>query len=679
MAELKRIFSLKRLCVLFLLCAVNIGLFLYGNPRETDEERISRDAAMHAAYIENYPGNIDEIITNAERLKKYSIFTQAGTFAYSNILQTSEDFKRVDNVVVTEDEYLGVEKFVQYYYIYYIAFAFVLFVVYDLFKSRDNGVWQLDFCAKRGREYLAVWQMFIIFLSSFITLAALYFSTFAAAMLRFGGISDLGNPIQNIQIFEKFTYPLSKIQYVLILFLVSWASLCCLALILWSVFMVFRYRNHGLVIVLIFIGAEILIYSNISMHSAYNVFHFINIVNIVRINDMISGYQNWGFKTYVFSVSSVVIFSLFIITAVSCMAALLRSADMRPYCSSRGVLDKISSFVNQNYQKIFSRSVSVLMELHKLIITSKGVWIVLIVIISVFYFSSNGKMNYTDAQLEKDKIYLEHGGSDFSYIRNMVDEKRKELEAVMQRVNEYTELKNSGQEINIGEYAQVMETMHQISAEYSSMSEYSEKLDYLDELKTSAGAEGWLISDRGWQEIIGQNGYNRELILLIILSAGVMLIISEGISIEYRTGMYFMINAAAKGRKPLKIRKACAGIIFTVILFLIVYGIDLIFMWKYYGMPYLDAPLCSLTFVGDMLGKGIYKLSLAQYIVKNISIWGFLCLGLAVRLLLVLAVMASAMVISNVIKKQNNRGVILVALALEIFIIVLFSRLLVFV
>ena len=96
-------------------------------------------------------------------------------------------------------------------------------------------------------------------------------------------------------------------------------------------------------------------------------------------------------------------------------------------------------------------------------------------------------------------------------------------------------------------------------------------------------------------------------------------------------------------------------------------------------MPYLDAPLCSLTFVGDMLGKGIYKLSLAQYIVKNISIWGFLCLGLAVRLLLVLAVMASAMVISNVIKKQNNRGVILVALALEIFIIVLFSRLLVFV
>jgi len=131
-----------------------------------------------------------------------------------------------------------------------------------------------------GRHRQTVTNIIILFVASILAAASLYFSTFAAAMLQFGGISDLNNPIQTVEAFEKFTYPISKLEYILVFFIVSWFVLFCVSILISAVFTFFRHRNHALVVLLLFIGLEILLYNNISMHSIFNGFKYINFLTL---------------------------------------------------------------------------------------------------------------------------------------------------------------------------------------------------------------------------------------------------------------------------------------------------------------------------------------------------------------------------------------------------------------
>lgn len=106
---------------------------------------------IHARYLEEYSDSVNSVIDNADKLKKYSIFTKAGSFSYANILQTADDFRRVADVNVFEDEYKGVKNFTGYYYQYFFPMALMLIVIYDLFTQRDNGMWQLTYGSSKGR------------------------------------------------------------------------------------------------------------------------------------------------------------------------------------------------------------------------------------------------------------------------------------------------------------------------------------------------------------------------------------------------------------------------------------------------------------------------------------------------------------------------------------------------
>mgnify|MGYP000039033404 CR=1 FL=1 len=108
MQELKRIINYKRIILLLIAATVNVVFFLYDNKPVMDEDIINKENVAHETYIKNYHEEVNAIIDNADKLKKYSIFNKAGSFSYANILQTARDFERVKNVILPEDEYKGV-------------------------------------------------------------------------------------------------------------------------------------------------------------------------------------------------------------------------------------------------------------------------------------------------------------------------------------------------------------------------------------------------------------------------------------------------------------------------------------------------------------------------------------------------------------------------------------------
>ena len=129
MQELKRIINYKRIILLLIAVTVNVVFFLYDNKPVMDEDIINKENVAHETYIKNYHEEVNAIIDNADKLKKYSIFNKAGSFSYANILQTARDFERVKNVILPEDEYKGVQAYTTYYYQYFFTMLVMMFVI----------------------------------------------------------------------------------------------------------------------------------------------------------------------------------------------------------------------------------------------------------------------------------------------------------------------------------------------------------------------------------------------------------------------------------------------------------------------------------------------------------------------------------------------------------------------
>lgn len=598
-------------------------------------------------YIKQYPDSIKQIIGNAATMKKFSIFSKPGSFSYSNIIKTGKDFERVQDVTLQLGNDKATDAFVHYYYLYYIAFALMIVIIYGLFSERENGMWSIIHCAAGGRTKLALKRLFLLMTSSFIITGILYGSTLLVSFLLYGGWGDLTAPVQTVSDFDKFTYTFSKLHYIVNNFVLSGLAIFVVSIVLWMLFVLFRNRNHTLIFTGAFIGIEILLFNKIQVQSVYNALRYVNIINLFRINETYSTYNNWGFGTHVFEVLKITLIVLAVLLTISAFVAVIKFTRMKPE-TKLTLITKIFAAIHKSYQKIFTYFPITTKELHKLVITGRGLWVVAAVVIIAIYFSGAGIMNFTDGQMEKDKMYLEHGGKDYSYITNYVDEQNQIYNEAKQKLDEAAVKYQSG-EIDMKTYIQAANNFQYNTESVRAIKEYVQKIEYLQNIKQEHGIDGYMISDRGYEEIFGQYSRQREFIIILTLVTGIMLIISESISLEYRTGMENIIRSCEKGRIWIFRRKTAACILFTIGLFMVVYGIDFWNLKHFYGMPYLQAPIMSLTFM-----KGCaFKVSILQ--------WMLILLG--ARLLICLVTMAIAIIISKMIGKNGNRALMPLVLA----------------
>ena len=327
---------------------------------------------------------------------------------------------------------------------------------------------------------------------------------------------------------------------------------------------------------------------------------------------------------------------------------------MRP-SQGKNVLTRLTDKLYAGYQHIFANVPVVFKELHKLLVTSRGFTVIVVLLLVVMYFISYGKMAFSDNSRERDRIYLEKGGADYSQISALIDERRADYMQAVEKSMEASEQYENG-EIGIDELSQINSTVSIYASRYASVREFEQKREYLENLKEETGIDGYMMSDRGYEEIFGKYGKAREIVLLMALLASVVLIVSENIGIETSTGTKYIVNAAS-GKNTVKIKRIAASLALCIVLYFIVYGIDMIYLQNYYGMPYTEAPLMSLTFMRDC---GL-----------NISIGTFIVIRLIVRLVMMFAVFAVTYVFSSRFSEVRGRAVsVLIIVAVIVLVAV---------
>ncbi len=619
---------------------------------------VTKEMRIKFAYLSGFDKELAQVQANAEHMKKFSIFTKKESFSYNNIIKTAKDFKRLEGVKLTITNDKAVSEFTVYYYTFYIAMGLMLLVIYNLFMERENNMWTIVHSSAYGRAKIGVTRGLVLLIISLIVTGGLYFTTFLTALCMYGGADDLFAPIQTLSEYGHFTYALNKLEYVMLNFIFSWFAIYALSMFLWMLFTMFRKRNQALVISGILFGIESLLYYRISYQSVYALFKQINVVRLLNINAILGNYENRGWGTLVVSVSTITVIVLVATVVMAYVASITATVMMRPE-QKKTLLAKMTDYIWMWYQKVFAPLPVMLKEFHKLLVTAKGLAVMVAMVVVAMYFAANGKTEFSESMEKRDEIYLSKGGSNYSEIEKIVDTALADYNVAQAYAQEMTKKYYNG-EISFEELYGASSNLEYYQLKLKNVEEFIAKMEYLDRIEAERGVKGYLISDRGYESIFGKYGQMRELILLIVIVSAIMIIISEVSLLESRTGMESILCSAVKGRRWLTVRKVVAGIVMATMLFGIVYVIDYAWMFSYYGMPYISAPVISLTFM--------------EACPFNVTIAEWMLLRLLVRYLVVLGTTAIALVSSKLIGKKGNRAVTIILLVVVIALVVVIER-----
>ena len=298
---------------------------------------------------------------------------------------------------------------------------------------------------------------------------------------------------------------------------------------------------------------------------------------------------------------------------------------------------KISDKINAEYQKIFNNYNNLFKEIHKTLLTSKGIWLIAAAIFAAVYFSTTGYVTFNDLQIQNEKLYKEHGGKDYTYIKNHVDSVLEKTDnANKERIEAQKKYDNG--EIDFEEYFAAVSNYNSVSNSSVEIAEPMEKLSYLAKLKKEMGIDGYIMSDRGYEQIFGKQSTVREIILLMSTQFAVMLIAFASVYIEKKSSMDKLINSSSGGFKYVNKKKLISVDLITLLLTLAVNIIEYTNLIRYYKVTYFQAPVQSLTFMSD--------------IKINVSIIGWILLLIVFKLIISTVTFSVTFIITRMVSKK---------------------------
>lgn len=624
--ELKRIADKRNVILLLSVVFINMVVFgykmipdirkIYENSHSEQNDKTWEQMRIikQKKYADEYNGNIQKIIERAQILESNKLFADKDSFSYNNIVKTAKDYKPLLNVRITLDNNTAVEKISEYKVLYLFSFLLIIYIINKLYSERDNGMWQIAYASSGGRFQLVIKRVGIVIFVTFIVSALLYWTTVLFSLTVFDGFKGLSAPIQNLPNFNNCTLIINMWQYLVINYLWMFLAVLMFVSVTFMFMTIFRNRKNVFVGITAFGIVEYLLYVNIENNSIYAMFKYINAVNLINMSDICTSYHNIGFSKLVIGLDKVVLIVLLLLIFISVIVSVLLYTNMKPYVQTT-LAEKFMSGFNELYQMVMSKYPVMVKEIHKNIFTAKGIWAVVGVIFAAQYFSLTALMTFSDTEMMTDKMYLSHGGKDYTYIENKINEQVSVFERVSKERQKAKERYDNGQ-ITFEEYYSVITYSQIVSQSMSGMTEPMEKLQYLKRLQTERGINGYMMSDRGYEQIFGKDSIQREVLTGIALLAGIVIICFGSVKLEKLSGMNMLINSSYKGKKRIYCIKYVSCIVVSVLMCITVCVMQYCNLFKYYGMPYLKAPLQSLTFMESIS----LKVSIIQWILIIIFI-----------------------------------------------------------
>lgn len=261
-------------------------------------------------------------------MKKFSVFGTSESIA--NINKTENDYKRIENVQIRELNSRAVEQFLKNDISIYIVLALMIYIIYNIYEYRDNGMWQIIYTAVNGRMRIAVKDTAAVGLSALFVSLIMQLCGLVSMLVVYGGWDFLTAPVQCLTGYNNFTYPISVMTYLFIRYMIISLIVIAIVLVISLVFSLCRKRISSIVLVGIIAGAEAFAYQNISMQGRLRIFKKINIINVMNVSKILRKYDNIMIAGVPVSMVNVLCMVCIIIAVISAIFLVLLGKIIRP-------------------------------------------------------------------------------------------------------------------------------------------------------------------------------------------------------------------------------------------------------------------------------------------------------------------------------------------------------------
>lgn len=544
----------------------------------------------------DYSNIIEEILQKAENLEQISIFKNSvNDFSARNLKDTANEYKRMKGTPINYQIGKG------FHYATRVSAADVLILLLILTmasvilsEEKEKNLLILVRSTKGGRTRTISAKIVVLFLGIVLAVTVMYLIQF----LYYGsqiGYGDLGASLQSVSIFAKSILQVSLFQYLLIFLLTKIAAWLLLALILLLTAAAAKDgRMVYLSAVAVFLVSFVL-YTRIGANSKYQVFKYINLLNVLEVNEIYQSYLNLKIGRFMQDV-----FTLSLFCGMLSIGGLItgiiiiynQTGSGNRFWSRLGIAD-VAAAAAERIQTLFHKRMRpwplFAQELYKQWMTNRTA--LLLVLFGLFQF-----WNYhteTTAVSYREMIYKNYmevlEGKLTDKKEKFIKEEQERFRSARERLEQIEEKVSTG-ELSRNEVIRLSEPYEDILQVEEIFARVQEQYHYI---KEHPKAE--FVYDSGYMKLLRIRKYSflESDIVLILMS---ILCFSAVFPMEYSTGFIQILNTTPKGRRDTVRNKIGVCMITAVLLFLMSILPEIGLIGKTYGFSGLSASITSLRY-----------------------------------------------------------------------------------
>lgn len=457
------------------------------------------------------------------------------------------------------------------------------------------------------------------------------------------GLGDLSRSIQSVPDMMGSTMRLSVSQFIVLFFTVKTAGLFAVGM---TVMLFAIHARHSILMLLLTalasIGSTLL--TMIHPESRGNWFRYLNLTSYMRPYEILRGYKNLNWMER--PVNLIPIFCLF---AAALFIALLTAVYLS-FVLRRGLDNNLTLFKLKKLRLplLFVRGGYRWYEFRKLAFSNKALLI-------LFLFALI--QGYTVR--ESQPPYLGYDHYYFKYTMNnlqgpLTDEKetfilkeKARFDAAQAALDEL-EAKVASGELGFEQMELQGRQYQNILAEQAAFNRVYVRYEYI---KNTPGAQ--FLYDTGYAKLFGMDDADEGLASGMKLAAVLALCLCGVFAMEYKTGMYKVLNATKRGHgDTIQIKWILSGLL-ALTVFVCAYLPDILYIQKNFGLHGLDLPLVSI--LPTELGR-------FPTVIGGLPVWGYIVILFLMRLVVCMGVALLILALSLAIR--HNVYTVLCALGL---------------
>lgn len=605
-----------------------------GNYLKYSEDLFSEKTAVDQVLAEintlsGYDAYLEGIDEKAEIMTSSSLFSNPDTFSYRNIQRTPGAFHHLKGNQLKADIPLGVTTATQADITDILAVLMILYLCICLFiRERENKLLMLVKPTTYGRGGTIAGKLLTLFLASLSFVLLFYGTNFLIGYCVFG-FGDLHRYIQSVNGFIGCPYALTVLQYFIVYLVSKIAVYFFTALFIGVLCLCVKNTVFVYAVTSLFFGGSFLLYLTIPPTSWLSPLKLVNLINFLRTTNLYKEYVNVNFLGYpinlipIFIVTCLLLSVICIILAVHLFCKHPTSRNLRVFhpAHKKTSLPKIRV------------SLGILKhEMYKSFRVNKALWILLLYIVVQCYLFSSMQPRFSVDDLYY-KQYMTHLSGELTDEKEaFVEEEQENLEKAREELDQLLADYQS-QKITDNEYSIRSQELFRVLGKEPAFQKVQEVYQHLLSQKQE-GKNPSFVYDAGYDYLTAEDGGSRD--LLNILKSGIVLILCcfSIFSYEHQSQSIRLIHSCKYGRGSLYLRKWITGLLLTILLFLITYIPEVLYVVKNYGLPNLNAPIYSLIRLSNLN----LQLSLLHYLILlgGIKLIGLL---LAMQLILCLSIL----------------------------------------